>query len=408
MDEQELTALQEAIAEAVKEGFAQAPVPATGSVQAPQGQAGQVEDRFVPGGTEGEPQDVPEVRPFKSFGEQLVAVTNAARAGGPVDERLLDVTKAAGLSEGVASDGGFLVQTDFAAELLKRVYEMGQITSRCRRIPISAGANGLKINALAETSRATGSRWGGITGYWAAEAAEKTASTPEFRQMELTLHKLIGLCYATDELLQDASALEEIVRQGFSEELNFLTEDAIINGTGAGQPLGIMAGPCLVSVAKETGQAAATIVAENVINMWARLWARSRPSSVWLINQDIEPQLHTMSLAVGTGGVPVYLPAGGLSVSPYATLFGRPVIPVEYCQTLGTAGDIILGDFSQYLMIDKGGLESASSIHVRFIYDETAFRFVYRVDGQPAWNAALTPYKGTNTLSPFVVLAARA
>jgi len=401
MDEQELLALQEAIAEAVKAGFAQAAQP-QGPVE--------VVSRFVPGGTEeatgGGADALP--RPFKSFGEQLVAVTKAARDGGQADERLLEVNKATGLSEGVASDGGFLVQTDFAAELLKRVYEMGQITSRCRRIPISAGANGLKINAMAETSRATGSRWGGITGYWAAEAGTKTPSTPEFRQMELTLHKLIGLCYATDELLQDAAALEEIVRQGFSEELNFLTEDAVINGSGAGQPLGIMAAPCLVSVAKETGQAAATVVAENVINMWARLWARSRPSAVWLINQDIEPQLHTMSLAVGTGGVPVYLPAGGLSVSPYGSLFGRPVIPVEYCQTLGTTGDIILADFSQYLMIDKGGLQSASSIHVRFVYDETAFRFVYRVDGQPAWNAALTPYKGTNKLSPFVVLASRA
>ncbi len=122
---------------------------------------------------------------------------------------------------------------------------------------------------------------------------------------------------------------------------------------------------------------------------------------------DIEPQLFTMSLTVGSGGVPVYMPAGGVSGTPYSTLFGRPVIPLEQCQTLGTPGDIILADFSQYLLIDKGGINAASSIHVRFLYDENVFRFIYRVDGQPIWNQPVTPFKGSSTKSPFVALAAR-
>jgi HK97 family phage major capsid protein len=115
-----------------------------------------------------------------------------------------------------------------------------------------------------------------------------------------------------------------------------------------------------------------------------------------------------MSIAVGTGGLPTYLPPGGLSTSPYASLMGRPVIPVEYAATIGDQGDIMLADMSQYVGIDKGGTQTASSIHVNFVYDETVFRFVYRFDGQPSWNSALTPYKGTNTLSPFVVLDERA
>lgn len=368
-----------------------------------------MDKRFVPGDDGEKPAEVP--RPFKSLGEQLIAVKEAEMPGVGIDSRLLDiqkVAKATGLSEGIASEGGFLVQTDFVAELYKRVYEIGAITSRCRRIPISAGSNSVKINAIDEVSRVTGSRWGGIRGYWGHEAGTKTASMPKFRQMELALNKLHVLVYATDELLQDAAALESIVSQGASEEIAFMSEDAIINGLGAGQPLGVLNAACLVSVAKETGQAAATIVAENVIKMWARFWARSRPNAVWLINQDCEPQLHQFSLAVGTGGQLVYMPPGGLSASPYATIYGRPVIPVEYCQTLGTQGDIILADFQQYLLAEKGGIEAASSIHVRFVYDESAFRFTFRVDGQPAWNAALTPFKGTNTLSPFVVLADRA
>ena len=158
----------------------------------------------------------------------------------------------------------------------------------------------------------------------------------------------------------------------------------------------------------ETGQAAATVVSENLIKMWARMWAPSRRNAVWLINQDVEPQLMQLSLPVSTGGQLVYMPPGGLSASPYGSIFGRPVLPVEYCQTLGTTGDVILADLSEYYAIEKGGVEAASSIHVRFVYDETVFRFVYRFDGQPSWASALTPFKGTNTLSPFVVLAARA
>ena len=100
---------------------------------------------------------------------------------------------------------------------------------------------------------------------------------------------------------------------------------------------------------------------------------------------------------------------GGVSQAPYASLFGRPVVPIEQCATLGDQGDIIFADLSNYILIDKGGIQSAMSIHVKFIYDESVFRFVYRVDGQPALASPITPYKGTaNTLSPFVTLAARA
>jgi len=343
---------------------------------------------------------------WKSLGEQMLAVYNAGVPGGSVDGRL---TKApSGMSEVVPSDGGFLVQSDFANELLARTYETGIIAPRVNRIPIGPGKNGLKINAVDETSRVTGSRWGGVQAYWAAEAEQKTASKPKFRQMQLSLQKLVGLCYSTDELLQDAVALGAVLSKAFSEEFGFMIDDAVIRGSGAGQPLGILNSPCLVSVAKEAGQAADTVVAQNIVKMWSRMWSRSRANAVWLINQDVEPQLFTMSIAVGTGGVPIYMPAGGLSGQQYSTLFGRPVIACEQCNTVGDQGDIILADFSQYLMIDKGPMESASSIHVRFVYDETAFRFVYRVDGQPAWNAALTPAYSANTLSPFVVLDARA
>ena len=344
---------------------------------------------------------------FGSFGQQLAAVMRAGVPGGSVDPRLFSA--AAGLNETVPSDGGFLVQQDFATEILQDVFQTGILASRCRRIPISGNANSLKINGIDETSRAS-TRSGGILGYWEEEAAEKTASKPKFRKIELNLKKLIGLCYATDELLQDAAALEGVIRQGFISEFGFLLDDSIVNGTGAGQPLGILNAGCLVSVSKEAGQKAATILAENVIKMYSRLFAASRPNAVWLINQNIEPQLFTMSLAVGTGGIPIYMPAGGLSGQPYGTLFGRPVIAIEQAATLGTVGDIIFADLpGGYILAEKGGIQADMSIHVRFVYDESVFRFVLRVDGQPVRASALTPYKGgaSYTQSHFVALETR-
>lgn len=361
-----------------------------------------------------EPEDrsteKPEVKPtpakdnekrFASFGEQLMAAYRAAMPGGKVDERL-STRAASGLNETTPSDGGFLVQQDFVTELLKRTYETGILASKVKKIPISTNANGMKINAIDEDSRANGSRWGGVQTYWEGEADELTASKPKFRQMELSLKKLTGLCYATDELLQDAAALEAVIRQAFAEEFGFKIDDAILSGSGEGEPLGILNSGAIVTVAKEASQTD-IITVENLIKMWNRLWSRSRANAVWYINQELEPYLYTLKI----GDKPVYIPAGGLSEKPYGTLFGRPVVPIEQCSAAGEVGDIILADIGQYLLIDKGGVKSASSIHVRFLYDENVFRFIYRVDGKPIWTKPLTPYKGSATVSPFVTLAKR-
>ena len=352
----------------------------------------------------------PEVKPtpskdeekrFATFGEQLLVAYRAATPGGKVDERL-STRAASGLNETTPSDGGFLVQQDFVTELLKRTYETGILASRVKKIPISTNANSLKINAVDEDSRANGARWGGVQAFWESEAAELSASRPKFRQMELSLKKLTGLCYATDELLQDAAALEAVIRQAFAEEFGFKMDDAILAGTGEGEPLGILKSESLVTVAIESGQRE-TITVENLIKMWNRLWSRSRANAVWYINQEIEPLLYTLKI----GEVPVYVPAGGLSAKPYGTLFGRPVIPLEQCSAAGELGDIILADLGQYLVIDKGGIKAASSIHVRFLYDENVFRFIYRADGRPVWNKPLSPYKGSASVSPFIALAKR-
>ncbi len=359
-------------------------------------------------------------RVAQGFGEQLFQVRKAAMiqnsaAGGEIDKRLFELQRRAdlqkrapsGSSESIAEDGGFLIQPDMANEVLVLAHDVGQVYQRVDKLPLSEATNAIKIPAVNETSRADGSRFGGIQMFWENEAASLVGSKPSFRLIELVTKKLTGLYYATSEVLNDARLLGALAMKGFGEEMAFKLDDGVIRGTGAGQLRGILNANALVSVSKETGQAAATIVYENIKKMWGRMWSRSRQNAVWFINQDCEQQLYGMVQVVGTAGAPVYLPPGGASSQPYAMLFGRPVIPIEQCSTLGTIGDIILADFGEYVFVDKGDMQTAASMHVRFIFDEQVYRYIYRCDGDSKWAVPLTPAHGSNTLSPFIALQTR-
>jgi HK97 family phage major capsid protein len=353
-------------------------------------------------------RDLAAERPFASMGEQLQAVAAAVR--GVVDPRLMTINAVAlGNNVSVPSDGGFFLQPAYSQGLYQRSYELGQILNRCMKVPIGDQNDSVKINGMDEDSRATGSRWGGVRAYWVAEAGTLTASQPHFKQIELAPKKLIVLVYATSEMLRNGAALEAVVNRVVPQEITFMSEDAIFRGDGAGKPEGFLVSPAFISVAVEAGQAAATIVAENISKMWARMWAASRANAIWLYNQEAEPQLDALNVAVGTGGALVYMPAGGLADTPYGRMKGRPTVPVEYCSPLGTLGDIVLCDPNQYAISDRGGVQAASSIHVQFLTDQTAFRFTYEIDGESLWSAPLTPYQATagKTLGPFVGLETR-
>lgn len=345
------------------------------------------------------------------FGLWLQEARDAAYGrgiGGRLEASLRETRAASGMNAATPADGGFLVTTDVSKEIFRRMYDLGEVVSRVKKLPpLSGGADSIEIPAINETSRATGSRAGGVQGYWISEATAPTASRPKLKEVVLKLNALGALGYATDKILKHAAVLGTLMLDAFAEELMFLTENAFFRGTGAGQPVGILNANALVTVTKETGQAAATLQFENITNMWQRMNARSRKNAVWFINQDTESQLFQMNQLIGTGGMPVYMPPGGLSATPYASLFGRPVVPIEYASTLGTVGDVVLADMSQYWMIDGGSPETASSIHVLFTTFEQAFRSLYYVDGASMWHSAVTPFQGSNTTSPFVALATR-
>ncbi len=347
-------------------------------------------------------------KPFSSIGDQLMVVANQARGKASSGDiaRLMHISNAAtGASESVPADGSFLIQQDFTLSLLPSIEDNSVLYKKTRNIPIGPNANGLRAPILDETTRATGSRFGGVTVYRTAEAPDLSTlgSKPKFALLDLRLEDFYGVCFATEDLLQDAVALGAIIQTAFPAEMGFVLDDEIIRGTGAGRMLGILSSAALVSVTKETGQAAATIETDNIVKMVARMPGRLFATAEWYINQDCLPQIYTLML----GNYPIYMPPGGASSTPYGTLYGKPLNVIEQADTLGQKGDILLFDLSQYITIDKGGIDSQESIHVKFLTDERCFRFKMRNNGQPAWKASKTPYKGSNKVSPFISLDAR-
>jgi len=333
---------------------------------------------------------------FKNFGEFLSSIAPGTISRG-MDNRLKV------LGEGQGDQGGFLVPEQFTLQLLSLALEEAVVRPRAFRLPMSS--LNLSLPTIVDTTHAT-NVFGGVRGYWTPESGSYTSSEPSFGRVTLTAKKLTAYTSAANELLADAAiSLEALLMRLFPQALAYFEDDSFINGIGGGQPVGIINADALITVAKETGQAATTITAENVDKMYSRMLPSSRARAVWLAHPDTLPQIVAMSRSVGTGGSSVMM--NNMSGAAPASIYGRPLIMTEKCQTLGTAGDIFFVDLGYYVIGDRQTLSMTASPHVRFQNDETVWRFTSRLDGRPWLESALTPRNGSNTLSPFVNLATR-
>ncbi len=345
---------------------------------------------------------------YSNMTDFALDVQKAATPGKGTPERLsawLGQCKAFGLQEAMGHDGGFLVPTEFKNTLMRNILEKSVILPRTTQIPMATSS--VKLPIVQETTH-SGSVYGGIIVYKPAEAGSKTAAQPKFGQVQLNLHKLVALIYATEELLEDSPiSIEPLLNTMAAEALAFQLDEDFIHGTGAGEALGIINANCLVGI---TGTVTSAINANDILSMKQRMLPRSYGKAIWMANLDCYAAL--ASLVIGTTTHPIGLlqyNAGGISAPTFETILGRPIFFTEHCITYGTAGDIFLADWSQYLVGQKAGgaIKAATSIHLKFLTDEVAFRFVMRYDGQPWMQSALTPKHGSNTLSPFVYISSR-
>ena len=331
-----------------------------------------------------------------SFEQVLVTVAKAAISSGETNPHLR-WSSAAGANEAFSSEGGFLLPSDTAQELIDGVADVAPLYEAADKQPITKG-NALKLPAYDERSRETGSRFGGLRLYWPDEADQVTASIPKFRSVDLLLNKLMGSTFATSELFEDVPALAAILRRAFTIEAGTMIEEGMIDGPGASQMLGVLrAGDALITVIPESGQPSGSLQPANVTKMFARMWPIGQRRMMWLYNAELTSQIFALN-------------SGGLDLVTFGAdgpqLMGRPLIAHEACKAPGAVGDLIAIDPESYV-IGSRPTEMAESMAIRFIEHEAAFRFSWRIAGSPGWATAVTPRNGTQAVSPFVTLGAR-
>lgn len=339
---------------------------------------------------------------FDSFG-QFAAAAAKYNPGNP-DQRMLAAATTYS-NEGNGSDGGFAVPQEFRNTIWQKVMSVDSLLSRCDQL--ITGSNNYTVP---KDETAPWDTTNGVQVYWQGEGAAGTPSKVQLQSSTARLNKLFALVPVTEELLSDAPGLDSYLRAMAPRKMDAKINTALIRGNGVGQPLGILNAGSRIDVAIESGpQTTDTVIFPNIVKMWSRMYAPCRRNAVWIINQDVEPQLNSLAfLSTAASPVPAYMPANGLSASPYATLMGRPVVPVAAASTLGDLGDIMLVDFTQYMAVTKGtDIRTDVSIHLYFDQDVSTYRFVFRIAGQPWWGSTITPENGTNTLSWAVALAAR-
>jgi HK97 family phage major capsid protein len=305
------------------------------------------------------------------------------------------------MNEAIGSDGGFLVPVEYSTMIHNVALEDEIVQPLAFVQPMQSKT--MKIPAFTIGDHSS-NLYGGFIAYYKGEATALTEADPTVRAMELTARKLTGYIKMSNELASDVPGGENQIVNICGNGLAWYRDKSFLKGSGAGEPLGILNASCLKVTAKEAGQSASTIVYENLINMVKDLHPACFKRSVWICHQTTIPQLLSLSVAVGTGGshIPVMRETdGGFQI------LTRPVIFTEKTETLGSQGDILLADFSQYVVGLREEMRIDYSIHVAFTTDELVARLIERHDGQPLWDETLTLEDGTTTVGPFVTLAER-
>ena len=344
---------------------------------------------------------------FDNFGEFARVASLAQRPGSPqTDERLARMAPTTWANTGSGPDGGFLIPPEFSGQVMEYVGAQGSLFDLCEKTPVNhALAWPVDEDAPWSTN--------GPTAYWEGEGKQITQSKINLGQSGMNLAKLTCICPVTDELMADAAQLGAYLFATIGKKLRWKVDFGVLQGTGAGQMKGLLASNALKNVAKESGQTAATINSTNISKMYSACYGDFRGRATWVFNQDCETELLKMVVAGTSSDTPVYLPSGPQGSSyagaPFGSILGRPSIPHQACETLGTKGDILLSDFSQYLIGYKTlGPNLSTSMHLWFDYDLTAVKAVWRLMGMPRWSKTISARTGSATYSPYVSLAVRA
>jgi HK97 family phage major capsid protein len=320
-------------------------------------------------------------------------------ASGMSDERILKMNAATHI-EGVPSAGGYVVPEILSRQWLDASLENEIVRPRCQVVPM--GSDIVKVAGF-DISDMSGSSPFGFKPEWSDENVDTTPQIAKFRMITLNAKKLKLYSEASSELAQDGNDFESQIGSAMVQAIGWGLDDALLSGTGVGQPLGILRDPALITVAKEPGQGAGTILYENITSMFARLHPNAMRGATWIASSTTIPQL--LSLYIGTGTSGTIMPAVKEADGNF-TLLGMPVLFTEKLPTLGTKGDILLVNFSNYVVGMRKEVVLEKSNAPGWGRDVLSYRVLLRADGQGKWNKPQTPKNG-DSRSWAVALAAR-
>jgi HK97 family phage major capsid protein len=338
---------------------------------------------------------------FKSFGTMAKDITTA-RTGGGFSEELSRYAKSfgAGQNESIGSDGGLLVPAGFSTAIKEHPSVNSSLDLASLTSGVAITGNSMSFLTAKDSDKSTdATRFAGVQTYWIKEGGTITVSKAGFDLLELKLKKNVALIPVTSELLEDSAvALESYLTGKVGMAMQDQSNEVIISGNGVNQPLGYLGHSGTVVVVPAVARtAAAPVTVDSLLKLRSR--QINFGNSVWVINQDLFPVI--AQLQIGN----VFALTQGAINGNIDVLMGRPVLWTDLASASGTSGDIASCDFSGYQTITKnnGSVRVDSSIHMYFDTDQTAFRFIKRMDGQPVFKNVITPKNG-NTRSSFVVL----
>lgn len=338
---------------------------------------------------------------YRNFGEQLVDIKRVAMGYGetPALAKSQEQERSIlGMNTLTGSEGGYAIQSDFATEIMDSVVQSSEILSRVDRYSVSANANEVFVTMLKENT--TANVFGGVQAYVVEEGAQIPDTKPALRQIRLALKKIAALAYVTDEQLRDAQFTGNLINRAFVLAIARLREKMIIEN--------VIANPGTTTIAKESGQSADTVVGKNFLKMRNALISTSRRNSIWTMHPDVAAELPAMYLEGAHSDKFIYMPENGISVVGYDRLFNREIIESDYCSELGEKGDVLFWNPMEYLEIFKGGIETASSIHVAFDTAQQAFRAITYANGMCKYDEGLTINNSSTKRASYVTLAQRA
>lgn len=335
---------------------------------------------------------------FTSIADFAGAVRLANPAAGSsfrMDDRLAAPTNVH--TEQGDQAGSYLVPAEFRQQIIDLVYgEDDPVMNLISPSPTSSN----RVIGLGDESTPWGTS--GIQAYWRVEAEQMTPSKAALTPRETKMNELYAFVLATEELLEDAPRVADLLTRKAAGAIRWKTVEGYLYGDGIEKPLGFFGSDALVTVAKETGQTADTVVRQNVAKMFSRMINPTQ--AVWLANADTLPSLIDLKTDAGQ---PIWHP--NFTVAPGGTLLGRPILYTEHARTVGDKGDLMFVNPNGYEAFRKqGGIQFADSIHLYFDYNIRAFRWIFRVGGQPVLSKPVEPANGSATKSHFVALADRA